>query len=54
MAVCGSKKFCNKGVKTPYPSPILPNYELTILMTGQDDIYKGSEVAHSLVKLVMG
>ena len=34
MAVCSSKKFSNKRVNfsqvTPYPSPILPNYELTI------------------------
>ena len=35
MAMCSSKKFSNERVnfsqRTPYPSPILPNYELTIL-----------------------
>ena len=46
MAVCGSKKFSNKGVNfsqvTPYPSPILPNYELTIpILHDRPRWYKG-------------
>ena len=47
MAVCGSKKFSNKGSElqssNPLPSPILPNYEL-LHSHDRPRWYKGSEV----------
>ena len=64
--MCGSKKFSNKRVNfsqvTPYPSSILPNYELTIptslplylILACHESEVGIVIIACSLVILVMG